>query len=171
MGKRNCILWTINTNLYQSFGTQILSKSNTYQMFCRLFLKQNFHIYCFSPTEEAKAMFWHCNHQDLISVVHWALNCPFQLRELQNVLLFTEKKVAYRRKSNSVSDIPKNSYFSIWIEDEHFVKNIDILWFCEGNPSCQRWWIFEWKAQYKGCVIDTCSDYNYTIVTITIIFV
>ena len=75
------------------------------------------------------------------------------------------------KMSNSVSDIPKNSYFSIWIENEHFVKNIDILWFCEGNPSCQRWWIFEWKAQYKGCVIDTCSDYNYTIVTITIIFV
>ena len=26
-------------------------------MFCRLFLKQNFHIYCFSPTEEAKLCF------------------------------------------------------------------------------------------------------------------
>jgi len=158
VGKRNCILWTINTNLYQSFGTQILSKSNTYQMFCRLFLKQNFHIYCFSPKEEAKAMFWHCNHQDLISVVHWALNCPFQLRELQNVKL-------------SVRHPQELLFLNLDWRWTLRKKNIDILWFCEGNPSCQRWWIFEWKAQYKGCVIDTCSDYNYTIVTITIIFV
>lgn len=31
--KSHCILWTIKTDLYQRFGTQILSKSNTYQFF------------------------------------------------------------------------------------------------------------------------------------------
>lgn len=129
MGKRNCILWTINTNLYQSFGTQILSKSNTYQMFCRLFLKQNFHIYCFSPTEEAKAMFWHCNHQDLISVVHWALNCPFQLRELQNVLLFTEKKVEKRKKIKlSVRHPQELLFFNL---DWRWTLRKKILTFCD----------------------------------------
>jgi hypothetical protein len=36
--KSNYILWTIKTNLYQRFGTQLLSKSNTYQCFLNTIL-------------------------------------------------------------------------------------------------------------------------------------
>ena len=130
MGKRNCILWTINTNLYQSFGTQILSKSNTYRMFCRLFLKQNFHIYCFSPTEEAKAMFWHCNHQDLISVVHWALNCPFlSTQRIAKCLVIHREKSCLKKKIKlSVRHPQELLFFNL---DWRWTLRKKILTFCD----------------------------------------
>lgn len=59
---------------------------------------------------------------------------PFNSENCKMSCYSQRKKLPKEKKSNSVSDIPKNSYFSIWIEDEHFVKkywHFVILW---GKP-------------------------------------
>jgi len=87
----------------------------------------------------------------------------FQNQILINVSTLKPLWIVLRSGKTRVKFCNRRAFrIALWFTVCHLTmyNQLYILAFQHQPPSCQQWWIFEWKAQYKGCVIDTCSYIN-----------